>query len=178
MKSFGQYINELNVPLFRGGDKPEVYCDMDGVLVNLYKGIHKVVGKTDLSQKEMDEFFHSDEGTSTEFWANLPWQSDGKALWKQLQRYDTHILSACPSVCGKDKYVIKGKKDWCKKNLGIHSSRIHVVQRREKKNSALPGVILIDDNRKTCKEWESLSGTAIYHTKSSKSIKQLIKELE
>ena len=177
MKTFKAYC-ELNVPIFRDGNNPEVYCDMDGVLVNLYKGIHKVLGKTDVSQKEMDEFFHSDVGGSTEFWANLPWQRDGKALWKQLQRYDTHILSACPSVCGNDKDVIKGKTMWCKTNLGIATSRIHVVQRREKKNSARPGIILIDDNRKTCKEWESLSGIAIYHTKSSKSIKQLKKLLD
>ena len=167
MKSFSQYIQEVNMP--------EVYCDMDGVLVNLYKGIHQLLGRTDLSQKDMDAFFHSDEGSSTVFWANLPWQSDGKVLWKHLQRYDTHILSACPSVCGNDKDVIKGKTMWCKTNLGIQTSRIHIVQRREKKDYAKPGAILIDDNRKTCKEFESAGGIAVYHTKSSKSIKQLIK---
>ena len=186
MKPFSQYINEIDVPRFKGGVNPEVYCDMDGVLVNLYKGIHKVINNTNPSQDQMNAFFHSDAGTSTDFWANLPWQRDGKALWKQLQRYDTHILSACPSVCGKDLKVIKGKKEWCKKNLGIHPSRIHVVQRREKKDFARdweasksgPAVILIDDNKKTCAEWESAGGIAIYHTGASKSIKELKKQLD
>ena len=186
MKPFKDYLDELNVPLFKGGANPEVYCDMDGVLVNLYKGIHKVIKNTNPDQDQMNAFFSSDAGTSTAFWATLPWQRDGKALWKQLQRYDTHILSACPSVCGDDAAVIKGKKMWCKTNLGIHPSRIHVVQRREKKDFAKewesskagPAVILVDDNRKTCAEWESAGGIAIYHTVSSKSIKQLKRHLD
>ena len=177
MQTFKKYLNEIDVPRYRGGNKPEVYCDMDGVLVNLYKGIHKLLGKTDVSQKEMDAFFHSEAGSSTSFWATLPWQRDGKVLWKQLQRYDTHILSACPSVCGNDKAVIKGKTMWCKTNLGIHTSRIHVVQRREKKDFAKKGVILVDDNKKTCGEFAAAGGIAIYHTGSNKSIKQLKKEL-
>ena len=151
---------------------------MDGVLVNLYKGIHKLLGKTNPSQEEMEAFFHSDAGVSTAFWAGLSWQKDGKVLWKHLQRYDTQILSACPSVCDKDIDVIKGKIMWCKTNLGIQTNRINIVQRREKKDYAKPGVILVDDNRKTCKEWEAKGGIAVYHTKSSKSIKQLIKHLD
>ena len=178
MKPFKDYLDEINIPLFRGGSNPEVYCDMDGLLVNLYKGIHKVIKNTNPDQDQMNAFFHSDAGTSTAFWATLPWQRDGKALWKQLQRYDTHILSACPSVCGDDAAVIKGKMMWCKTNLGIHTSRIHVVQRREKKDFASKGVILVDDNRKTCSEFAAAGGIAIYHTASSKSIKQLKKELD
>ena len=170
MKPFSQYIQEANMP--------EVYCDMDGVLVNLYKGIHKLLGKTNPSQEEMEAFFHSDAGTSKDFWANLPWKRDGKSLWKQLQRYDTHILSACPSICGDDAAVIKGKKMWCKTNLGIDTSRIHVVQRRQKKDFAKECVILVDDNRKTCAEFSSAGGIGIYHTGSNKTVKQLKKELD
>ena len=163
MKQFKTYLDEINIP--------QVYCDMDGVLVNLYKGIHTVIGNTNPSKEQMNAFFYSDAGTSTAFWANLPWQRDGKALWKQLQRYNTHILSACPSICGDDAAVIKGKKMWCKTNLGIDTSRIHVVQRRQKKDFAKEGVILVDDNRKTCAEFSSAGGIGIYHTGSSKTIK-------
>mgnify|MGYP004184997641 FL=1 len=61
-----------------------------------------------------------------------------------------------------------------------------MVQRREKKDFAKewesskagPAVILVDDNRKTCAEWESAGGIAIYHTASSKSIKQLKRHLD
>ena len=157
---------------------PKIYCDMDGVLVDLLSSIKKHLGTTKLNQGVLDDFFNSDAGKSMEFWANCDRESGSKQLWKYIKQYDPHILSACPSVCNKDKKVIKGKTVWCQKNLKIDPSKVHIVQRREKKDFAKKGVILVDDNRKTCGEFAAAGGIAIYHTSSNKSIKQLKKELD
>ena len=48
----------------------KIYCDMDGVLVDLMSSIKKHLGTTKLNQGVLDDFFNSDAGKSTEFWAN------------------------------------------------------------------------------------------------------------
>ena len=151
----------------------KIYCDMDGVLVDLMSSIKKLLGTTKLNQGVLDDFFNSDDGKSTEFWANCDRESGSKQLWKYIKQYDPHILSACPSVCNKDKKVIKGKTLWCQKNLKIYTSKVHIVQRREKQNFASKDVILIDDHKKNIREWEAAGGTGVVHKNVNSTIKQL-----
>jgi len=151
----------------------KIYCDMDGVLVDLMSSIKKHLGTTKLNQGVLDDFFNSDAGKSTEFWANCDRESGSKQLWKYIKQYDPHILSACPSVCNKDKAVIKGKTLWCEKNLSIPKSQVNIVQRREKQNFAGKDVILIDDHKKNIREWEGAGGTGVLHVNVRTTIKQL-----
>jgi len=44
---------------------------MDGVLVDLLGSIKRHLGTTKLNQGVIDDFFYSDAGTGTEFWANV-----------------------------------------------------------------------------------------------------------
>ena len=152
---------------------PKIYCDMDGVLVDLMSSIKKHLDTTKLNQGVLDDFFNSDAGKSTEFWANCDKESGSKQLWKYIKQYDPHILSACPSVCNKDIKVIKGKTKWCQKNLKIDPSKVHIVQRREKKDYASKDVILIDDHSKNIREWEAAGGTGVIHKNVNSTIKQL-----
>ena len=154
-------------------ENPEIYCDMDGVLVDLYGGIKKHLRVTKLNQGIMDDFFDSDAGRSSEFWANCPWESGGKQLWKAIKDFNTNILSACPSVCNEDRKVIKGKTQWCQKNLKINSRKVYIVQRREKQNFAKDNKILIDDREKNIREWESSGGIGILHKNYNNTVKQL-----
>ncbi len=146
---------------------------MDGVLVDLLGSIKRHLGTTKLNQGILDDFFNSEAGQGTEFWADAGWESGGKQLWKYIKQYDPHILSACPSVCNKDKKVIKGKTVWCQKNLKIDTSKVHIVQRREKQNFASKDVILIDDHKKNIREWEAAGGTGVVHKNVNSTIKQL-----
>ena len=165
MKTYKQYLTEE--------DKPKLYCDMDGVLVDLLGSIKRHLGTTKLNQGVIDDFFNSDDGKSAEFWAECGWESGGKQLWKYIKQYDPYILSACPSVCNKDKKVIKGKTMWCQKNLKIDPSKVHIVQRREKKDYANKDAILIDDRKKNIQEWETSGGTGVLHVNVNSTIKQL-----
>ena len=151
----------------------KIFCDMDGVLVDLLGSIKRHLDTTKLNQGLIDDFFYSEAGMSTEFWAEARWESGGKQLWKYIKQYAPQILSACPSVCNKDKKVIKGKTLWCQINLNISKSQVNIVQRREKKNFAGKDIILIDDHKKNIVEWESAGGTGILHTNTNSTIKQL-----
>ena len=151
----------------------KIFCDMDGVLVDLIGSIKKHLKTTKLNQKILDDFFYSEAGTGTEFWAECGWESGGKQLWKYIKSHKPEILSACPSVCNKDIKVIKGKTKWCQKNLKIDPSKVHIVQRREKKDFAKKDVILIDDHSKNIREWEAAGGTGVVHKNVNSTIKQL-----
>ena len=152
---------------------PKIYCDMDGVLVDLLGSIKKHLGMTKLNQGILDDFFDSETGQSTEFWADAKWESGGKKLWKYIKQHDPHILSACPSACNKDQKVIRGKILWCQKNLKIDSNKIHIVQRKEKQNFAKKDVVLVDDYKKNIRQWEAAGGTGVLHINVNSSIKQL-----
>ena len=151
----------------------KIYCDMDGVLVDLLGSIKRHLGTTKLNQKIIDDFFYSEAGMGTEFWAKAVWESGGKQLWKYIKSEKPEILSACPSICNKDRKVIKGKTLWCQDNLGIPKNRVNIVQRREKQNFAGKDKILIDDREKNIKEWEAAGGTGVLHFNTNNTIKIL-----
>ena len=151
----------------------KIYCDMDGVLVDLLGSIKRHLGTTKLNQKIIDDFFYSEAGMGTEFWAKAGWESGGKQLWKYINSEKPEILSACPSICNKDRKVIKGKTLWCQDNLGIPKNRVNIVQRREKQNFAGKDKILIDDREKNIKEWEAAGGTGVLHFNTNNTIKIL-----
>ena len=62
---------------------------------------------------------------------------------------------------------------WCQKNLKIDPSKVHIVQRREKKDYANKDAILIDDRKKNIQEWETSGGTGVLHVNVNSTIKQL-----
>ena len=55
----------------------------------------------------------------------------------------------------------------------IDPSKVHIVQRREKKDFAKKDVILIDDHSKNIREWEAAGGTGVVHKNVNSTIKQL-----
>ena len=112
MKSFKQFLAEEEKKSY------QVYCDMDGVLVDFIGGVMKELNiNREPNQKELDTFLSTLAGSSKEFWSELDWMPDAKKLWDTLKDLNTEILSACPTNCKFQPSVIKGKKKWCQKNL-------------------------------------------------------------
>jgi len=155
-------------------DLPELYCDLDQVLVDFLKGAEKVVGQP-FAKSDNKTRWSKISGTK-DFWANLEWMPGAKKLYQRVAKYDTHILSA---YSGKDPNSIKGKMTWLGKNTSVPRSKIHLVKREAKKAFAKtkdgrPNV-LIDDYIKNIKEWESAGGIGIRHTNISKTLAELKK---
>ena len=155
-------------------DLPELYCDMDMVLVDFLKGAEQVMGEPFATA---DRNTRWDKICSTKgFWENLNWMPGAKKLYQRVAKYDTHILSA---YSGKDPSCKGGKMKWLGKNTRVPRSKIHLVRREEKKAFAKtkdgkPSV-LIDDYIKNIREWESAGGIGIVHTSISKTLAELKK---
>jgi 5'(3')-deoxyribonucleotidase len=150
---------------------PDIYCDLDQVLVNLMKGADEVVGGSFVTH-DKDERWKMINQTK-DFWANLEWMPGSRKLYQFIKKYDPYVLSA---YSARDPNSQVGKKKWLKKNTEFKKSRINLVKREQKQKYAItdgkPNV-LIDDYIKNINEWESKGGIGIHHTNVSKTISDL-----
>jgi|TARA_B110000971_G_scaffold77144_1_gene79232 hypothetical protein len=155
-------------------DLPDLYCDMDQVLVDFLGGAEKVVGAP-FAKSDNKTRWSKISGTK-DFWANLDWMPGAKKLYQRVAKYDTRILSA---FSGKDSNSKSGKMKWLGKNTKVPRGKTHLVKREDKKAFAKtkegkPNV-LIDDYIKNIQEWESAGGIGIRHTEVSKTLAELKK---
>ena len=149
-------------------DLPEIYCDLDEVLVDFLRGADAAVGG-DFVKLPSDERWNKLNQIKG-FWVNLNWKPNAKRLHDFIIRYNPHVLSA---YTGRDPTSKTGKMKWLKKNTKFKRGNIHLVLRSQKKDYATtdgkPNV-LIDDYIKNIKEWEAKGGIAVHHTDVSKTI--------
>ena len=152
-------------------DLPEIYCDLDEVLVDFMRGADAAVGGSFI-KTDKDERWSKVNQTKG-FWANLGWKPNAKRLQDFIIRYNPHVLSAYPD---RDPNARNGKMKWLKKNTGFKRAKIHLVKRAQKKDYATtddkPNV-LIDDYIKNIREWEAKGGIGILHTDVGKTISEL-----
>ena len=151
---------------------PEIYCDMDMVLVDFVGRTEELIG---------DKFTNVDKATRWEaitgkkdFWHTLDWMPGAERMWKLINKYNANILSAYST---RDPNSRPGKKVWLKNNAKPKGD-VLLVQRADKKKYATSDGkpnILIDDYIKNIKEWEDAGGIGIHHTSPSKTISQLKK---
>ena len=152
-------------------DLPEIYCDLDEVLVDFMRGANAAVGG-DFVKMDADERWNKINQVKG-FWANLGWKPSAKKLHDFIMRYNPHVLSA---YTGRDPTSKVGKMKWLKKNASFKRGNIHLVKREHKQSYAITDGnpnILIDDYIKNIKEWESKGGIGIHHITVSKTISEL-----
>ena len=152
-------------------DLPEIYCDLDEVLVDFRRGADAAVGG-DFVKMDKDERWNKVNQTKG-FWANLDWKPNAKRLHDFIIKYNPHVLSA---YTGRDPTSKVGKMKWLKKNANFKRGNIHLVFRSQKKDFATTNGkpnILIDDYDKNIREWEAKGGIGIHHTDVGKTISEL-----
>ena len=152
-------------------DLPEIYCDLDEVLVDFMRGANAAVGG-DFVKTDKDERWNKVNQTKG-FWANLGWKPNAKRLHDFIMRYNPHVLSA---YTGRDPTSKVGKMKWLKKNTRFKRANIHLVLRSQKQSYATTDDkpnILIDDYIKNIREWENKGGIGIHHTDVGKTINEL-----
>ena len=152
-------------------DLPEIYCDLDEVLVDFMRGADAAVGGS-FVKTDKDERWNAIYQTKG-FWANLGWKPNAKRLHDFIMRYNPHVLSA---YAGRDPTSRLGKMKWLKKNTKFKRANIHLVKRAQKKDYAKTDGqpnILIDDYDKNIREWEAKGGIGIHHTDVGKTISEL-----
>ena len=152
-------------------DLPEIYCDLDEVLVDFMRGADAVIGSSFVKYDRAERWNKINQTKG--FWANLGWKPGGKRLHDFIIRYNPHVLSA---YSGRDPNSRDGKMKWLKKNTAFKRANINLVKREQKQKFATkddkPNV-LIDDYIKNIREWEAAGGIGIHHTDVSKTISEL-----
>jgi len=160
---------------------PELYVDMDQVLVNFLDGAKKVLG---VEYTDKDYWMKPGSGDkkslltkkAPNFFRDLDWMPDGKELWNFISKYRPNILSAHPT-----KWMPNSKKDkatWLSRNAK-GTKDIHLVKREDKQKYAISPSgqpnILIDDHPKNIKEWKAKGGVGILHRSAKETIAKLRK---
>ena len=152
-------------------DLPEIYCDLDEVLVDFMRGANAAVGG-DFVKMDKNERWNKLNQTKG-FWANLNWKPNAKRLHDFIIKYNPHVLSA---YTGRDPTSKVGKMKWLKKNADFKRGNIHLVLRSQKKSYATTDEkpnVLIDDFDKNIREWQAAGGIGILHTDVGKTISEL-----
>ena len=150
----------------------KIFCDMDGVLCDFDKRFDQFGGMSpeEYKSKYGDKEFESlIDKVGAQFWAKMPWMSDGKQLWKSIEKYNPSLLST-PSEEASSRY---GKHLWVKENLP--GTKLILANREKKKNYSKKNRILIDDRQDTIQEWNARGGIGILHTSAENTINQLQK---
>ena len=146
-------------------NKPQVFLDLDGVIVDLirpayarhglaldYKNHHN--WEVDLScfPGTASAFW---EGLTPAFWEGLPFTEEAPFLLEFLKPYKPTILTSPTRNSATAKLL------WLRKNLPdyYHSKRYLIGP--GKIACAREGAFLIDDREETCLKWEDAGGTAI-----------------
>lgn len=163
-------------------DLPQIYCDMDMVLVDFIGGANQALKDAGLDvtfdaktqHVEKDKKWEALRGVD-KFWLNLKPMPDAMRLWAFIKKYNPYILSTPSHRMPTSK---PEKRQWVAKNLG-RVKEIYLVPREEKQQYATtpdgkPN-ILIDDYIKNINEWEAKGGIGIRHITTEKTIQELKK---
>ena len=99
-----------------------------------------------------------------DFWADLPWMPEGKAIWDAVKEYKPILLTS-PMDQNGHRGSIKGKEKWIKRHLGLDINR-RVIFSHDKYEYAKKGgesTVLIDDYDKNIRLFKEHGGIVIHH---------------
>ena len=172
LRNFGKQNNMIYEGLkTEVKEKYEIYCDMDGVLVDFERGYEELTGKNIRGNhvKGNADFWQPITDAGVEFWTKLKWMSDGKQLWDYIKKHKPSLLSA-PS---REESSRIGKHIWVENNTpGVNL----ILRAADKKQEfASPNAILIDDRADNIQRWKDAGGVGIHHTSAENTINELEK---
>jgi len=171
----------------------EIYCDMDGVLVDFERGVVDYIttalaeGRAEELKAKIDrdyittddlagptknqpvrEFMYKELQHNAEFWENLPWIQNGPQLWATLAPHNPNILTT-PMGPGSER----GKQRWINKHLKLPDDRVFFSREKYEKVKNGKYDILIDDFSSNTIPWKNAKGTPILHTSAARTKKEL-----
>ena len=96
------------------------------------------------------------------FYANLPWMPEGKALWDAIKDYNPVILTGCP----KGGWSEADKRAWCARELGANI-KVITCDTKDKPKFCNEGDILIDDRDVIKDEWIAKKGKYVHYAEGN-----------
>ena len=162
----------------------KVYLDMDGVLVDLFRGYEELTGMTLIEADKLHGSLSPEVWNPTlavsEFWFNLN-KTEGRDVLLSYMSDNhpadkTFILSAPLRL--QMASCIEQKRKWAEVHTHLYDEHVHIVPRKNKVDFAwcmendAPN-ILVDDYIKNIEEWESRGGIGIHHTDIENTLLEL-----
>ena len=137
-----------------------LYCDLDGVLADFDEGVKAITKKypKDLNRNYMWAKIRK----TPNFYANLPWMPEGKALWDAIKIYNPVILTGCP----KGGWTEEDKRNWCARELGAHI-KVITCNTQNKPDYCNVGDILIDDRDVIKDKWIEKGGKYVHYSEGN-----------
>jgi hypothetical protein len=153
----------------------QIYCDMDGVLTDFERRFvetlqqegPKYYSKATIAQVTRPKHFEALEGQKEfwkfidqyigmEFWSEMPWMPNGRALWNFIQPYGPKLLTS-PS---RDNTSRLGKRLWVRENL-VPAPEVLFRFGDAKSDFANENAILIDDKPSNLAAFSTKGGIAL-----------------
>ena len=187
LENWREYVKEQE------GQEYQIYCDMDGVLVDFVAGtvehitkqlqageaeeLKEKIGRDYITDEDIHvnspnrnnyvrDYMFKELNNHAEFWENLPWMPGGEELWNFISQFNPYILTA-PMGYGSEI----GKQAWIDTHLQPSPSKVFMSH--DKFKWAAANHILIDDFTKNTVPWDNEGGISILHTDASKTIEKL-----
>lgn len=148
-----------------------IYLDMDGVIVDFRKGCEEIDA---IQGYKVD--WTKVRAAGLEFWANLPWTTDGQKFYKWLEKFcdEQHIdLCILSSVNFNDG--VNGKYEWILNNTRIPNKNIYIVSNgKAKAKYANKTSLLIDDFGKNIEAFIMADGLGIKFKSAQQAKEELL----
>jgi hypothetical protein len=155
-----------------------LFCDLDGVLVDFDKGVFETTGKYPHQFRNVGFMWNNLEKDPT-FWKNLDWTNDGHDLWNFISqnkdKFHIQILTGLPEGKLKEPSDIN-KRIWCNNHLGVNI-KVNTCTGSQKYKFCKPNDILIDDRYEYKEDWENAGGIFVHHVNTETTIMELKKIL-
>ena len=193
------FFVRTNLPFTEG--RYTIFCDLDGVLCDFDAGVKRLCNGQ--SPRELPKGYMWNCIANTEdFYCDLPWMRDGRALWDAIRPLQPNILTGVP----KNRDAREQKATWCQRELGVPVNHVdmagskstHCIVRGRKWSQSVREVevvflntyivmmngahivhrlpldsILIDDNEDLKEKWESRGGIFVHHTDTERTLRKL-----
>ncbi len=153
-----------------------IFCDLDGVLVNLRQGMSVSHGERypypcDRRDYPLDRpweawlhrtrLWTQGEVTTPQFWRKLPAYPWATALWKAIKKGSNGCAKICSNP-GRQEFAFAaacGKIDWCADRLRVHTKDVCLL--KDKHLLAGPERVLIDDLDENIDAWNKAGGIGL-----------------
>lgn len=158
----------------------EIYCDLDGVLVDFEDKALEIVGflpdRTEAGKRARKEFWQAISAhvkRGGKFFADMKKLHDADELWKYI-----HTLGVPVRICsatGHTRGAGDEKRSWVAAHLSQEAAdtAIFVRDGKDKAAHAHAAAILIDDRVNVITPWIEAGGIGILHTSTESTIAKL-----
>jgi hypothetical protein len=181
-------LKEVENPEEQNPLKVQIYCDMDGVLVDMDKGFKKLSGGVAVNDFRNQPEFHGDKKLAQKkfwrlvntpnFWIDLEPTPDAKVLWKFIS---DNFKEPAPVIlsAGSGASLVKQKTDWIRKYISPTAKVIISATGLRKPEyiieQPMTSHVLIDDTQANIDAWNNTEKhrVGILHKDAASTISQL-----